>query len=69
MPNSIEHPNNLETKTKEKIALEMNISLRTLLRRLNKAGLKIPRGYISPDEQDLIYQTLGWKNLAQSGTK
>ena len=47
----------------------MNISLRTLQRKLNKAGLKIPRGHIPPDVQDLIYQTLGWKNLTQSGVK
>ncbi len=46
----------------------MNISLRTLQRRLKNAGLKIPRGHIPPDVQDLIYQSLGWKNLAQSGT-
>ncbi len=68
MPNPIKRSANPETKTKEKLAQEMNISLRTLQRRLKNAGLKIPRGHIPPDVQDLIYQSLGWKNLAQSGT-
>ncbi len=58
-----------ETKTKENIAAEMDISLRTLQRRLAKAGLKIPRGYIPPDVQDTIYEALGWKGLTQNGTK
>lgn len=58
----------LEPKTKVKIAEEMNISLRTLQRRLKKAGLYIPRGHIAPDMQDSIYQALGWKALAQTGT-
>lgn len=61
-------PSNREPKTKEKIASEMNISLRTLQRKLNKAGLKIPRGHIPPDVQDAIYETLGWKSLSQNGT-
>lgn len=58
----------LEPKTKEKIASEMNISLRTLQRRIKKAGLDVPRGFIPPDVQDAIYQALGWKRLSQNGT-
>ena len=58
-----------EPKTKENIANEMNISLRTLQRRLKKAGLDVPRGHIPPDVQDAIYQALGWKALSQTGTK
>lgn len=47
-------------KTKEQIALEMDINLKTLQRRLKKAGLVIPRGLISPEQQDIIFRELGW---------
>ncbi len=57
-----------EPKTKEKIAQEMKISLRTQQRRLKKVGLEVPRGIIPPDVQDSIYSALGWKGLSQSGT-
>jgi len=59
----------LTGKTKEELALLMEISLRTLQRRLNKAGLKIPRGRIPPDVQIIIFEKLGWSELARSDTK
>ncbi len=68
MKKSIAPVSYTEPKTKEMIAVEMNISLRTLQRKLKKAGLEIPRGYIPPDLQDSIYQALGWKALSKSGT-
>lgn len=58
-----------EPKTKEKLADEMNISLRTLQRKLKKAGLDIPRGHIPPDIQDQIYIALGWKHLSRTDLK
>lgn len=47
-------------KTKEQIAMEMDINLKTLQRRLKRVGLDIPRGLIFPEQQELIYQELGW---------
>lgn len=67
MQKSIADKTVLHPKTKEKLAEEMSISLRTLQRRLGKAGLEIPRGLISPDDQDIIYRALGWKVLSRSG--
>ena len=62
------HPS-LTGKTKEELALVMGISLRTLQRRLDKAGLEIPRGRIPPDIQQIIFEKLGWSELARNGTK
>jgi hypothetical protein len=53
------HPT-IEPKSKKELAQKMNISINTLKRRLEKAGLKIPRGYISPDTLQVIYEKLGW---------
>jgi len=49
-----------EPRTKEQIAIELNISLSTLQRKIKKAGLEVPRGYISPSLQRLIYEKLGY---------
>jgi phage antirepressor YoqD-like protein len=46
-------------KYKEEIAKDLGISLSTLKRWLIKEGVKIPRGYVSPENQTLIYLTLG----------
>jgi predicted DNA-binding protein (UPF0251 family) len=46
------------TKTKSQMADEMGICLRTLQRRLKKAGLKIPRGLIFEPTQQIIYRKL-----------
>ena len=53
-----------EAKTKEQIAIELRMSLRTFQRKLQKAGLKIPRGYISPETRKLILERLGWKPVS-----
>jgi DNA-binding transcriptional regulator LsrR (DeoR family) len=53
-----------EPKTKEQIARDLNISLRTLQRKLKKAGLEVPRGFVSPEVQNLILERLGWKKVS-----
>lgn len=57
------HYPSLEGKTKKEIAEQMKISINTLKRRLSKAGLKIPRGRIPPDLQEVIFKQLGWSKL------
>lgn len=48
-------------KNKKQIANEMGLSLRTFQRRLEQASLEVPRGLVSPEAQDEIYQKLGWR--------
>ena len=50
----------VKAKTKEQIAEEMGMNLKTLQRRLKKANLKIPRGLISPQKQTEIFERLEW---------
>ena len=50
----------VKAKTKEQIAEEMGMSLKTLQRRLKKVNLKIPRGLISPQKQTQIFERLEW---------
>lgn len=71
---SIIHPSimnhaSIEPKYKKELAKEMGISINTLKRRLDKSGLKIPRGYISPDVLQMIYEKIGWSNLGSNGPK
>ena len=47
-------------KTKEQMAMEMDIHLKTLQRRLKRVGLDVPRGLIFPEQQMEIYHRLGW---------
>jgi hypothetical protein len=47
----------------------MNINLLILQCKLNKTGVTIPRGHISPDVQDSIYKAVGWEVLARTGVK
>ena len=48
---------------KKEIASNMDISVNTLRRRLEKAKLNVPRGLIFPKEQEQIYITLGRKDV------
>ena len=48
-------------KTKEQLAKEMDIHLRTFQRRLEKAGMSVPRGLIFPEQQAEIFERLGWE--------
>jgi hypothetical protein len=61
MKNNMFKPVTPRPKTKEQIAMEMDINLKTLQRRLKRVGLSIPRGLIFPEQQALIYQELGWE--------
>jgi DNA invertase Pin-like site-specific DNA recombinase len=53
--------NQLQMKTKENIASELGIHPSTLYRKLKNAGIKIPRGYVSPEMQAEIYKIMGWQ--------
>jgi len=63
------HPVLSEPKTKEQIAEALSSSLRTLQLKLKKAELDVPRGYVSPETQNVIYERLGWKPVSQNGVK
>ncbi|MEM9917500.1 MAG: hypothetical protein AAF990_05355 [Bacteroidota bacterium] len=47
-------------KTKQQIAHELGISLRTLQRWIKKAGLDVPRGLVCPQKQEEIMTALGY---------
>ncbi len=47
-------------KTKSQMADELGMSLRTFQRRLKQYNLQIPRGLISPKQQIMILQELGY---------
>lgn len=55
-----------KAKTKKEMALELDISLSTFRRRLQKAGLPTRRGLYLSDEQVLIYERLGSKVLTRN---
>lgn len=46
-------------KTRQQIALEYNISERTLRRRMKKANIVLPTGLILPADQQKVYLVLG----------
>jgi hypothetical protein len=46
-------------KTRTEIASEYGMSTRTLMRRLEKAGITLPSGNILPRDQKRIYDVLG----------
>ena len=50
----------LMLKTKNQIAIEMGINIKTLNRCLEKVGMTLPRGLIFPEQQAEIYKRLGW---------
>lgn len=57
---AIEQNPETKAKNKKQIAEEMGIHPNTLSRHLKGAGLHIPRGFISPQQQEEIYRRLGW---------
>lgn len=59
-PTVEQHPE-LKAKNKKQIAQEMGIHPNTLTKYLKKAGLQVPRGFISPQQQQEIYRRLGWE--------
>jgi len=46
-------------KSREQIAWEYGINSRTLVRRLNKLGIRLSPGAVFPKDQKLIYEVLG----------
>jgi len=51
----------LKAKNKKQLAREMGIHPNTLTKYLKRAGLQVPRGFISPQQQQEIYRRLGWE--------
>lgn len=49
-----------KVKNKKQIAEEMGIHPNTLTKYLKRAGLQVPRGFISPQQQQEIFRRLGW---------
>lgn len=47
-------------KTKNQIAQDLGISLRTLQRWIKKSNLKVPRGLVSPNKQAEIMERFGY---------
>jgi hypothetical protein len=46
-------------KTRQMIAKELSISRKTLEKKLQKAGIELPPGLISPKNQQIIYDFFG----------
>lgn len=54
-----------KAKSRQEIAHEYGVSSRTLTRWIQKSGLVIPRGLVSPKNQDFIYEKFGKPNYSQ----
>jgi transposase-like protein len=52
-----------KAKSRQEIARDYGISARTLTRWIHRGGLNIPKGPISPRNQDLIYEKFGKPQL------
>ncbi|MFK7946627.1 MAG: hypothetical protein AB8G11_03480 [Saprospiraceae bacterium] len=50
------------TKTREEFANEYQVKPRTFRRWLKRANIILPKGYITPKYQELIYDTFGNPN-------
>jgi DNA invertase Pin-like site-specific DNA recombinase len=50
---------NLKAKTREEVANEYGIEVRTLYRWLKQEGINLPHGLIKPRHLKLIYETFG----------
>ncbi|MEM9544834.1 MAG: helix-turn-helix domain-containing protein [Bacteroidota bacterium] len=48
------------SKTKYQIAQELGVSLRTLQRWIKKSDIEVPRGLVSPQKQNEIFEKLGY---------
>jgi DNA invertase Pin-like site-specific DNA recombinase len=47
----------LKTKTRQEVAIEYGIEVRTLYRWLKKANINLPRGLIKPFHLQIIYDS------------
>ena len=48
-----------EAKTRQELALLYGISTKTFKKWLNREGINLPRGLISPKDQKKIFEKLG----------
>lgn len=48
-------------KTKQQIAQDLGISLRTLQRWIGKSEIHVPRGLVSPKKQEELFKVFGYK--------
>jgi hypothetical protein len=55
-------PPQAKAKSRQEIALEYGWHRNTFNRRLQQLGIKLPRGLISPADQEQIYEVLGRPN-------
>jgi hypothetical protein len=53
----------LKAKTREEVAIEYGIEVRTLYRWLKKEEIIIPQGLIKPRYLKIIYETFGTPNV------
>jgi len=51
----------VKMKTRIEIASELGICPRTLRRHLEKAGIRLPRGLVSPNYQKAVYELFNKK--------
>lgn len=51
----------LPLKSKKLLAAEFGISVKTLSRRLKKAAVELPKGFICSENQRLIYKIIATK--------
>jgi DNA invertase Pin-like site-specific DNA recombinase len=49
----------LKAKTREEVASEYGIEVRTLYRWLKKSGVELPQGLIKPNHLKIIYDSFG----------
>ena len=52
------------TKTRQQIATELGICVKTLVRKLAKANVILPSGLLTPKEQYLIYELFNCKGVS-----
>lgn len=57
--NQLDESIKFKVKTRSEIADEYGITVKTLVRKLNKIGIELPPGYIFPNTLKVIYSSLG----------
>jgi hypothetical protein len=55
----------IPSKTRRQIADEFDIHYQTLWRRLEKNGIKLPKGRLLPKWQKVVYEELGYPKSVQ----
>lgn len=54
------------TKTRQQIATELGICVKTLKRKLTHAKITLPAGLLTPKEQTIIYELFNCKEVSQN---